>query len=139
MFTKKDKNNIGIGVVSIESEEYEIYKKAGLKDTEINGKRCLIRDGIDLEQEDEDGITNRDRMERGSPPITKDGESLELYHIGQHSDSPLAEYVMKEHRGKANDTIMHDKTKETEINRTEFGTERNEHWENRLKLMEEDK
>lgn len=117
-------------------EEAEIYMKAGLKEVEINGKKCLIRDDIDLDQEDEDGITNRERMERGRPPITKDGEEVELHHIGQKQNSPLAELTMEQHRGVGNDTILHDKTKETEIDRNEFGKERCEHWKDRVGAME---
>lgn len=112
-------------------EEAEIYMKAGLKEVEINGKKCLIREDIDLDQKDEDGITNRERMERGRPPITKDGKEVELHHIGQKPDSPLAELTMEEHRGAGNDTILHDKTKESEINRQEFSKERQEHWKSR--------
>lgn len=117
-------------------EEAEIYMKASLKEVEISGKKCLIRDDIDLEQEDEDGITNRERMERGRPPITKDGEEVELHHIGQKQNSPLAELTMEQHRGVGNDTILHDKTKETEIDRNEFGKERREHWKDRVDAME---
>lgn len=113
-------------------EEAEIYMKAGLKEVEINGKKCLIRDDIDLDQEDEDGITNRERMERGRPPITNDGEEIELHHIGQKQNSPLAELTMEQHRGVGNDTILHDKIKETEIDRNEFGKERRDHWKNRV-------
>lgn len=118
-------------------DEAEIYMKAGLKEVEINGKKCLIREDIDLDQEDDDGITNHEKMERGRPPITKDGEEVELHHIGQKQDSPLAELTMEQHRGVGNDTILHDKTKETEIDRNEFGKERREHWKNRVDTMEE--
>ena len=72
-------------------EEAEIYMKAGLQEVEINGKKCLIRSDIDMDQKDEDGISNRERMARGRPPITKDGDEVELHHIGQKPDSPLAE------------------------------------------------
>lgn len=117
-------------------EEAEIYMKADLKEVEINGKKCLIRDDIDLDQKDEDGISNRERMERGRPPITKDGEEVELHHIGQKQNSPLAELTMEQHRGVGNDTILHDKTKETEIDRNEFGKERREYWKDRVDAME---
>ena len=110
--------------------------KAGLKEVEINGKKCLIKEDIDLDQKDEDGLTNRERMERGRPPLTKDGEEIELHHIGQKPENPLAELTLKEHRGIGNDTILHDKTKETEINRIEFAKERREHWQGRIKDME---
>ena len=40
-------------------KEYEIYKNAGLEEREINGKKCLIRSDIDLDQKDEKGRTNK--------------------------------------------------------------------------------
>ncbi len=46
-------------------EEYRIYENAGLQEREVNGRRCLVRDDIDLEQVDEDGFTNADLMSRG--------------------------------------------------------------------------
>ena len=44
-------------------EEYEVYKKAGLREAEINGKKCLIRDDIDWEQKDPMGRANKERAE----------------------------------------------------------------------------
>lgn len=112
-------------------EEAEIYMKAGLKEVEINGKKCLIREDIDWNQKDEMGRTNKERAEQGLSPITKDGKTVELHHIGQHADSPLAELTTEEHRGKGNDTVLHDKTKESEIDRRAFANERSSHWEAR--------
>lgn len=112
-------------------EEYEIYKNAGLKEAEIGGKKCLIRNDIDWDQKDAMGRTNRERAEQGLSPINKDGKVIELHHIGQHADSPLAELTPEEHRGKGNDNILHDKTKESEIDRQAFAGERSEHWEAR--------
>lgn len=117
-------------------EEAQIYIDAGLEESEVNGKKCLIRDDIDLNQVDEDGISNKQRMERGRPPITKDGQEIELHHIGQKQNSPLAELTVKQHRGPGNDSILHDKSKESEINRNEFGKERQGHWKNRVGIME---
>lgn len=112
-------------------EEAEIYKNADLKEEEINGKKCLIRSDIDIEQKDEFGRTNKERMENGNAPLTETGETVELHHIGQKQDSPLAELTTQEHRGKGNDTILHDKQKETEIDRGKFAKERKQHWESR--------
>lgn len=112
-------------------EEAEIYMNAGLQEAEINGKKCLIRGDIDLDQTDEDGISNRERMERGQPPLTKDGQEVELHHIGQKPDGPLAELTTQEHRGVGNDTILHDKNKDSEIDRNEFAKERKSHWKSR--------
>lgn len=112
-------------------KEYEIYKEAGLVEAEINGKKCLIRNDIDWDQKDAMGRTNRERSEQGLSPINKDGKVVELHHIGQHADSPLAELTPEEHRGKGNDTILHDKKKESEIDRFVFAEERSEHWKSR--------
>ncbi len=114
-------------------EEYEIYKNAGLVEAEIDGKKCLIREDIDWEQKDAMGRTNRERAEQGLSPINKDGKVIELHHIGQHADSPLAELTPEEHRGKGNDSILHDKTKESEIDRQVFAGERSAHWEARAR------
>ncbi len=115
-------------------EEYGIYKNANVEEMEINGKIVLTRTDIDLDKTDEDGISNRQRMERGLSPITNDGKIVELHHIGQKADSPLIELSQQEHRGKGNDTILHDKTKESEIDRREFDKERKEHWKVRCEI-----
>lgn len=112
-------------------EEYGIYKEAGLQEAEIDGKKCLIRSDIDWNQKDAMGRTNTERAEQGLSPINKDGKVIELHHIGQHADSPLAELTPEEHRGKGNDSILHNKTKESEIDRQVFAGERNAHWEAR--------
>ena len=118
-------------------KEYEIYKNANLVEAEIDGKKCLIRNDIDWNQKDEMGRTNKERAEQGLSPINKDGKVIELHHIGQHSNSPLAELTQEEHRGKGNDGILHDKTKESEINRQAFAEERSDHWAARAQESEE--
>lgn len=112
-------------------KEYEIYKKADLIEAEIDGRKCLIRNDIDMNQKDEFGRTNRERMKNGQMPITKSGENVELHHVGQKMDSPLAELTTDEHRRGGNDTVLHDKQKESEIDRNEFKKEREEHWRSR--------
>lgn len=118
-------------------KEYEIYKNASLVEAEIGGKKCLIRNDIDWNQKDAMGRTNKERAEQGLSPINKDGKVIELHHIGQHANSPLAELTQEEHRGKGNDTILHDKTKESEIDRQAFAGEKSEHWAARAQESEE--
>lgn len=113
-------------------KEAEIYKNAGLKETEINGKKYLIRDDIDFEQRDNFGLTNRERIQMKMSPYTRSGKKVELHHIGQRQDSPLAELTMQEHRGKGNDPILHDKKKQSEINRSKFDKERTLYWKTRM-------
>lgn len=114
-------------------EEYEIYKKAGLKEVEINGKKCLIRDDINWNQVDEKGRTNQQRVEQGLAPLDKNGNAIQLHHIGQHADSPLAELTFEEHRCNGNDTVLHDKTIETQTHGegNNWDIERQDYWKNR--------
>jgi len=100
-------------------------------ETEIAGRPCLIRNDFDSERVDAMGRTNKERMESGLAPLTNEGKPIELHHIGQKADSPLAELTMEEHRGKGNDTILHDKTVESEIDRNQFNMEKADHWKNR--------
>lgn len=74
-------------------EELEVYQKANLKEENIDGRTCLVRDDIDMEYVDpKSGMTNQELMEKGRAPYdAKTGERIELHHIGQDYDSPLAE------------------------------------------------
>lgn len=114
-------------------DEYKIYKEAGLVEGEVNGKKCLMRTDIDWDQKDQFGYTNRERVAEGYAPLDKNGSPIQLHHIGQHADSPLAELTFKEHRTGGNDKILHDKTKETEVHGegNNWDSERKEYWENR--------
>lgn len=113
------------------NEEKEIYEDANIEKSEINGREVLKRTDIDYDEEvGPFGETNLERMEQGKPPI-KDGKPIELHHIGQKMDSPLAELTQEEHRGKGNDAILHDKQKESEIDREKFNKERADHWKAR--------
>jgi hypothetical protein len=116
-------------------EERDIYIDAGLDYDEVNGKDCLTRSDIDYKQKDEFGRTNKERMEQGLAPLDKNGKPIELHHIGQKPDSPLAELTQEEHRGKGNDGVLHDKTKETEIDRVAFKQEKEEHWKTRAESV----
>ncbi|HMN18452.1 MAG TPA: HNH/ENDO VII family nuclease [Ignavibacteriaceae bacterium] len=112
-------------------KEFEIYKKAELQEVEINGRKCLVKSDIDWEQKDSMARTNQERAEAGLSPINKNGETIELHHIGQKNDGPLAELTPYEHRSKENYSVLHDTTKESEIDRNEFSNERSEHWKSR--------
>lgn len=117
-------------------DEAEIYQKAALKVESVEGKDCLIRTDIDYNQE-VDGQTNLERMKQGKCPNSPDGQKIELHHIGQNPDAPLAELTMTEHRGADNDMALHDKTiDESKIDREAFRAERENHWKARVKLIE---
>lgn len=120
--------------------QYEALKNAGLLEAEINGRKCLLKENIDLDYTDADGISNRDRIERGLAPLdSKTGKPLELHHLGQSADSPLAELTEEEHRtgeyqdGKKNQSLWHDNTVETEVHGegNSWNQERKAHWKSR--------
>lgn len=141
----KDETGWSDGIVDyIRSiKEYEIYKNAGLKEMEINGKRCLLRNDINLEQKNiikdknfqEKEITNKELMTKGNAPLDKNGRPIELHHIGQHANSPFAELTRNEHGGKGNYSILHDNTQKSEIDRIiQFKNEKREHWKTRSEI-----
>lgn len=112
-------------------EEATIYEEAGVEPTTINDNDVLVKTDIDIEQKDVFGRTNLQRMEQGLAPLDANGKPIELHHIGQKSDAPLVELTAKEHRQGGNSRILHDSTKESEIDREEFGKQRSDHWKAR--------
>ncbi|WIH23105.1 HNH/ENDO VII family nuclease [Photobacterium damselae] len=112
-------------------EEAKIYADAELACTKVNDKDALVRTDIDLDAKDDFGRTNLERMENGRAPLDKNGKPIELHHIGQTSDAPLAELTKEEHMCNGNDSVLHDKSKESEIDRISFQKERAEHWKGR--------
>lgn len=121
-------------------KQYEVLKNAGLIEVEINGRKCLIKENIDLDYTDEDGVSNRDRIARGLAPLdSKTGKPLELHHLGQKADSPLVELTEEEHRtgeyedGKKNQSLWHDNTVETVVHGegNNWDQERKSHWKAR--------
>jgi len=123
-------------------KQYEILKNAGLKEVEINGRMCLIKENVDLDFTDNDGISNRDRISRGLAPLdSKTGKPLELHHLGQKADSPLVELTEEEHRtgeyedGKKNQSLWHDNSVETEVHGegNNWDQERQAHWKARAR------
>ena len=82
-------------------EELEVYKNAGLVEREVDGRTCLVREDLDLDYVDPaSGLTNREIMadDGGAPFDSKTGQPIELHHIGQDFDSPLAELTKTEHK-----------------------------------------
>ncbi len=116
--------------------ESQIYENAKLEPATINDKDALIRTDIDYDKNDYFGKTNLERMKEGNAPLDSNNKPIELHHVGQRQDSPLAELTSTEHRGNGNDNILHNKMKESEINREDFGKERAEYWKARAIKIE---
>ena len=67
--------------------------------------------------------------------------AIQLHHIGQHKDSPLAELTFEEHRCNGNDIVLHDKSSETETHGegNTWDSERQVYWKERAKYNESGK
>ena len=78
---------------------------------------------------DEFGKTNKERMLEGKAPLM-DGKPVELHHIGQKQDSPLAELTHDEHKG--NYRLLHEVPPQTsQIDRSAFAKEKANYWKMR--------
>lgn len=91
-------------------EEYQVYQNAGLVCQKVDGQWAYVRD-IDWDFLDEEGRTNAQRVQEGLSPLDSEGESYELHHIGQRTDSPLAILTSREH--EENYATLHANTGET--------------------------
>lgn len=113
--------------------ERQIYDEANLEAKEVNDRECLIRTDINPDETDGRGRTNLEKMMEGKAPIVN-GEPIDLHHIGQKNDGPLAELTRYgEHQ--SNSSILHEKRTDSEIDRTEFGKERAAHWKARAEMI----
>lgn len=121
--------------------QYEILKNADLKEVIIDDRQYLMKNNIDLDYIDRDGISNRDRILRGLSPIDASTEKpIELHHLGQKLDSPLVELTSEEHRtgeyepGKKNHALWHSFNLDSEVHNGEYNwdQERKDYWQNRI-------
>lgn len=128
-------------------DEAEIYIKAGLKEKLVGGRPALTNPTICgeafycrakwLKEKLADyyawkDYNNADLMGEGLPPRDRNGDPYELHHIGQRQDSPYAELTWNEHMGDGNNVILHP-TRESEIDRQRFESEKATHWMARFK------
>ena len=130
-------------------EEAAVYMDANLKENNGNLERNDIDWNAKVPQDRIDRMrslygdevadkwankTNMDLIKEGKAPYGPDGERVNLHHIGQKADSPLAELTNTEH--KKNDGILHDKTKSSEIGREAFRYERQQYWVARYESLQ---
>lgn len=120
------------------SRQLDIYKNAALKELQINGRDCLLRE-VDWNYVDEQsGLTNRERASRGLSPVDSNtGEKIQLHHMGQKFDSPFAELSATEH-GDGNYSVLHQNSIESWRRnpdlRTAYNDQRISHWKLRSEM-----
>lgn len=139
----KEKTNYSddINDYIITEEELDVYQNEGLEEGKVNDRITLKDTNIDPDLVDSKGRTNLERMEKGLAPLDEDGKPYNLHHIGQKSDSPLAE--LKDNVHKKNDSALHDKTQKTEVHNenseVNWDKERSDHWKARAEEMKKER
>lgn len=75
--------------------------------------------------------TNLERMANGLAPIGSDGRTVNLHHMTQRQDGPIAEVTQKFH--KENHSTIHANTNTipSGINRNKFESWKKQYWKNR--------
>lgn len=96
------------------------------------GTRVYQRtDLIDPTRVDSRGRTNLQRMERGLAPLGPDGKSMNLHHMTQRADGPIAELTATFHQQNSRVIHINPNTTPSGINRTEFNRWRRSYWQTR--------
>jgi RHS repeat-associated protein len=112
-----------------ESSEDVVGSRSRWTRTEVNGTRVYQRDDlIDPELTDARGRTNVERMQSGLAPVGPDGESINLHHMLQTADGPIAEVSQTFHQENSSVIHINPNTTPSGIDRAEFGAWRREYW-----------
>lgn len=122
-------------------DEYNIYKNAGLKVSQVGNKSALIRN-IDLNYKttfpNGETMTNLEAMTKGYAPRYIDASSgkelaYQLHHVNQNPNGTLAILTEAEHQG--NSAILNIFGKESEIDRQAFNVIRKQFWMDFAKMV----
>lgn len=120
-------------------DEYNVYKRAGLKEVTINGDKALVKNNYYLKYKSSYKgkiLTNAERMEKGLSPIEpKTGKAFELHHMGQKNKGEFVALTRAEHRGKGVDSILHNKNVISEIDQEVYPSERRAFWKAYVKMV----
>lgn len=116
-------------------DQYEIFKETGLTAEQVGGKTALIRYDIDLNLQDEFGLTNLEKMRKGQAALDATGKPFELHHVGQSMDSTLAILTKAEHMQEGNNLILHTLEGGSQIDRNVFQNIRSDFWKELAKIL----
>lgn len=118
-------------VVKVTDEAGSVVGEVRFTARHVGGKTVLQRgEYLNLNIVDQDGLSNRQRMQIGKAPIGPDGEPIHLHHYDQRDDGAIMEYTATEHR-----TINHPH-RPSEIDRPAFDDWREErYWKERYRQL----
>ena len=139
---------IGIGAKTSELREFTLLKANNLttrsqfwtKSETFTYKNQTNKvyqrnDLIDLNRRGTDGRTNLQRMRDGDAPIGPDGESINLHHMLQTMNSPIAEVTETFHQQYTKIIHINPKTIPSGIDRGAFKQWKRQYWKNRAKEL----
>ncbi|WP_430876402.1 HNH/ENDO VII family nuclease [Gilliamella sp. G0441] len=75
--------------------------------------------------------TNLERMANGLAPIGSDGRSVNLHHMTQRQNGPIAEVTQKFHKENHSTIHVNTNTIPSGINRNKFESWKKQYWKNR--------
>lgn len=120
--------------------QLKVLESLDLTEMIVNDKRALLNNTIDYDLKSMrivDGVevqtTNLERMKLGLAPLGVDAKPIELHHIGQKMDSPLAQLTQATHRG--NFSQLHETAMPSQIDRKLFKQEKAAHWKTCAKIV----
>jgi hypothetical protein len=100
--------------------------------TEFKGNKVYKRsDLIDPDLKDVRGRTNLERMQNGLAPIGPDQKPINLHHMTQTAQGPIAELTQSFHQENFSVIHVNPSTIPSGIDRGMFGAWRAEYWMNR--------
>lgn len=133
-----DKSSPGTSSASTEATlETQSLSQYWPKQVEFKGNKVYQRnDIIDPYKVDTNGISNLQNMKNGYAPIGPDSNKIELHHMLQTKEGPIAEMTKSFH--KQNSSIIHinPSTIKSGINRSKFDRWREQYWIERAKDFE---
>lgn len=99
---------------------------------EFSGNKVYQRNDLfDPHAVDSRGRTNIQRMEKGLAPLDANGDSINLHHMLQSQDGPIAEVTQNFHTDNRRAIHINDKSIPSGIDRPQFDKWRSGYWKQR--------
>lgn len=112
-------------------QPYIIGRKITAKPQCIGVKVYQRNDIIDPNLVDARGRTNLQRMDQGLAPIGSDGNPVNLHHMLQTNDGPIAEVTQNFHQQNSKVIHINPNTIPSGIDRNQFNQWKSDYWQNR--------
>jgi len=104
------------------------------KSTQFRGNKVYQRDDlIDVNRKDALGLTNLDRMKQGLAPFGPDGKPINLHHMLQTADGPIAEMTTTFHTANRRTIHINSSSIPSGVDRIAFNNWRKLYWKNRAR------